>query len=185
MADVLLGREDDPAVEWLTPRSKILKTIASVGGIAAIAKADRKTVYRRGIAPGTVYAVEFVRDRRAAIGRPLVRRKYEPILTPRFREVLLAVRRVHAMKSGNGTDDRQKRSRSRLIDPQLNSAVPFIEGDRIGHGPESITRKEMSARKMYNGKRWKRRREGHRDALDGTEVEIPFLPISPGFFPFQ
>lgn len=166
MVDSLLGREDDAGLVWYVPRAEILARVRTVGGIAELAKVDRKTVSRRGIAPNSVYAVEFVRDRRQAINRPLVGREDEIILPRRFLAVLDAVRRIHAAKAGG------EGQRKRLIDPELTKQVKVNEADWAGTGQESTIKKEMLARKLFNDWRWQGRREGQRSLLDGKEREI-------------
>lgn len=74
-ADSLLGRADDRRLLWNASREEILRDVGSVGGLARLAKVERVTVYRQGLAPGSLQALVWVLDRRRAMGRPLVETK--------------------------------------------------------------------------------------------------------------
>jgi hypothetical protein len=98
-ADALIGKKDDTRLKWNVPREEILRGVETVGGIAKLAKVDRTTVYRARIAPGSMHALQWVRDRRMAMRRPLVGLKngqlgqnasgqYLRARDPRFYEVM-------------------------------------------------------------------------------------------------
>ncbi len=65
----------DPAdsdLVWRLPFRKIVEGIQTVGGIAELARVDRKTVYRRKIFLGGLMALHFIIDRWRGTARPLV-----------------------------------------------------------------------------------------------------------------
>jgi hypothetical protein len=70
--DALLGREDDPSLTWRVSRKEILEKVRTVEGIADLAKVSTRTVRRSHIPPNSRKAIQFVRDRRQEIWRPLV-----------------------------------------------------------------------------------------------------------------
>lgn len=70
--NVLLGREDDGCLLWNVPRAEILKAVQTVNGMARLSTASRMTIYRKGIPPNSAGVIEFVRDWRRDMGRPLV-----------------------------------------------------------------------------------------------------------------
>lgn len=97
--EILLGRADDSELVWNEPAELIRKELQSIGGIARLAKVDPRTVLRRGIAPGCAAAIEFVRDRRIKIGRPLVVTQGVPLdhrnASPKF---LGVINSIHALR---------------------------------------------------------------------------------------
>jgi hypothetical protein len=66
---------DAPDLSWEIPFPEVVRAIQTIGGIATLAKLDRKTVYRRKIQPGSGPALLFVLGQRRGMGRPLVRHK--------------------------------------------------------------------------------------------------------------
>jgi hypothetical protein len=96
----LLGRADDPSLVWHVPRVDILEAVKTVQGIARLALVSRKTVYRLGVAPGSLRALEFVRDRRIKIGRPLVSDGAPLSWRGCPREFLQVVQAIRKLRSG-------------------------------------------------------------------------------------
>ncbi len=72
VVDMFLGRADDSTLVRNVSREEILEAVKTVGGIAKLARVDRKTVYRLKIPVNSIHAIEFVRNRRRDIGAPLV-----------------------------------------------------------------------------------------------------------------
>lgn len=66
---------DDPRLAWRIPFAKVVRGLQSIGGIAELARVNRKTVYRRKLKPGSLEAFVFVLDRWQGTPRPLVRHK--------------------------------------------------------------------------------------------------------------
>ncbi|MGB0581572.1 MAG: hypothetical protein ACPGVU_17885 [Limisphaerales bacterium] len=96
--DALIGREADPSLKWVESRDHILASLKTVQGIADLAKVNRKTVYRLQIPPNSVEALEFVRDRRIKINRPLVVKRDEPLawqnVNARFRATVSRIQSI-------------------------------------------------------------------------------------------
>lgn len=146
-----LGRKDDPLLEWHESSAEIRKSLQTIGGIASLAKVDRKTVTRRGIAPNSVEALEFVVRERIKKGRPLVSYK-ERIdhrnATPRFLSVLAAVRQLnnpHAEQMTQSVVDKEaktsrqkwRQGRNQRHDPNIREIKPqervLFKSGRVFH----------------------------------------------------
>ena len=106
--DALLGREDDRLLTWDVSRSEILDNVRTVEGIAELAKISPRTVRRQQVPPDSVQALEFVRDRRREIWRPLVSSS-EPLdwrnLTTRYIHVLNIIIQLRGIKDRGAFDE--------------------------------------------------------------------------------
>lgn len=85
-------RPDSRKLSWRIPFRKVVKGLQSIGGIAELARVDRKTVYRRKLKPGSPEALVFVIGAwQRGAARPLVTHveAHNPFnFTPYLREVL-------------------------------------------------------------------------------------------------
>ncbi len=131
MLDAFLGKEADPSLVWSVSRAEIMRAVQTVGGIAKLAKVDRKTVCRRGVETNSLKAVEFVRDRRLAIGRPLVSPRNQPLFTDRFVHVVKMVRRLQEMKYAKLVEGRSDSIRP-MVDHELDTKKEKWRGRRGG-----------------------------------------------------
>lgn len=106
-----LGQEDDASLLWHKEPSEIRELLRTVGGVAQLALVDRKTVRRRGIAPGSVQALQFVVRERIRKGRPLVETKGGVVdhrnATSQFLAVINCVRSLKKRRKGVTVIDNQ------------------------------------------------------------------------------
>ncbi len=143
-----IGREDDPSLEWSESPARIRKQLRTVQGVAKLAKVNRKTVTRHGIAPDSAEAMVFVVQRRLRMRRPLVSQKGKTALDGETERFLWVVQKVKDTKLSWAAH------RSGFVDPKLTKKpretgygknVHHIPGLRVLAEPE---------RNHYN---WKRR----------------------------
>jgi hypothetical protein len=114
--DALLGREDDHSLTWHVSRREILDRIRTVEGIAELAKVSLRTVRRQRVPPNSLKALQFVRDRRREMWRPLVSSSV-PLdwrnLTTRYIHVLNTITELRGMKDRGAFDEAEM-----LLDPR-------------------------------------------------------------------
>jgi hypothetical protein len=143
--DALLGREDDRTLTWNVSLTEILNKVRTTEGIAELAKVSAKTVHRAGIRPNSRNALQYVRDARRELWRPLVSSS-NPLdwrnLTGRYIHVLNTIIEIRRMK------DRPVDSTEARQDPRRPKEKQKWRGKRklrIHHWP---TIKQMTSEEM-------------------------------------
>jgi hypothetical protein len=136
--DVLLGCEDDASLSWHVSRKEILDKVRTIEGIADLAKVSKRTVRRSHIPPNSRQAIQFVRDRRREIWRPLVS-SGDPLdwrnLTTRY---IAAVGMIVQLRRSKGTPDEIVG----LKDPEPAKNKLWHRKERIRHYSRVATREE-------------------------------------------